>query len=82
MVHKTILHVRYQLCPDGAQYAVVSLAVCLSVCLSVSPLTVKPFDVWSQNLVQELTLMVNWTSSTVKFIGQGHQAKNVISRVF
>ena len=51
------------------------------VCLSVSTLTAEPFGVRSWNLVQVLTLIISWTSSKVKVIGQGHPVKNIIFRV-
>ena len=34
-------------------------------------LTAEPFDISSRYLVQGLTLMISWTSSMVKIIGQG-----------
>ncbi len=48
----------------------VRLCVCLGVCLFVSTLTAVPFDIWSRNLVQGLTLMISWTSPMVNIIGQ------------
>ncbi len=57
------------------------MCVCVSVCLSVSALTAEPFGIRSRNLVQGLTLIISWTSSKVKVIGQGHSVKNVIFRV-
>ena len=50
----------------------------------VSALTAKPFDIWSPNLVQGLTLIISRTSLLVKVMvkGQGHEVKNVIFRIF
>ncbi len=42
----------------------------MSVYLSVSALPAEPFDVWSPNLVQKLTLIISWTSLMVQVIGQ------------
>ena len=36
------------------------------MCLSVSTLTAEPFDEWSQNLVQGLTLINNWQLIPIK----------------
>ncbi len=52
-----------------------SVWVCLCGCPCVSTLRAEPFDVWSQNLVQALTLVISWTSLMGKVIGQGHQVK-------
>ncbi len=60
----------------------VCVCVCVSVCLSVSALTAEPFSVRSRNLVQGLTLIISWTSSKVKVIGQRSRSqgqKNIIS---
>ena len=58
--------------------------MCVCVCLFVSALTADPFDLWSQNLVHGLTLIISWMSSKVKVIRQRSRSrvKNVISRVF
>ncbi len=53
----------YKNCP-------VHLCVCLSACLFVIVLMAELFDIWSQNLVQGLTLMISWTSLMVKAMGQ------------
>ena len=64
---------------DGAQYDVVTLPVC--ACQFVSTFKAERIDVWSQNLVQRLTMMISQTSLIVKV--KGHQVKKkVISKVF
>ncbi len=52
----------------------VSLSVCLS-CQLVSTLMAKPFEVWTPNLVQALTLRISRPSLIVKVKGQGHHIK-------
>ncbi len=51
--------------------------VCLSVCmcLFVSALTAEPFDTWSRNLVEGLTLIIS-----DEFAGQGHRSKVKVTR--
>ncbi len=51
------------------------MCVCVCVCASVSALMAEPFDIWSQNLVQGLTLMTSRMSLLVKVKGQGHEVK-------
>ncbi len=46
------------------------LCVSLCVCLFVSTLTAEPFDKWSQNLVQGLTLIISQRSLLVRVTGQ------------
>ncbi len=60
-----------------------SVSVCVCVC--VNTLTAEPFDIWSPNLVQGLTLIISWTSLIFKVIGQRSRSpsqKNSISGVF
>ncbi len=45
-------------------------AVFVPVWVSVSTVTAELFEVRSRNLVQGLTLIISWTSSMVKVIGQ------------
>ncbi len=42
------------------------MCVCVYVCLFVSALTAEPLNIWSQNLVQWLTLIISRTSLLVK----------------
>ena len=44
--------------------------VCVSVCSWANAHTAESFNLSSQNLVQQLTLTISWTSLRVKFIGQ------------
>ena len=60
----------------------VRLCVCVCVCPSVSTLTAEPFDIWLQDLVQALTVMISWMIPMAKVRGQGHRMKNLISIVF
>ena len=53
----------------------VCVCVWVGVCLFVSALTAEPFDIWSRDLVQGLTLIISRTSLLVKVIGQGHEVK-------
>ena len=59
-----------------------TVRLCVCVCPSVSALTAEPFDIWSQNLVQALTVMISWMSLMAKVKGQGHRVKNLISMIF
>ncbi len=57
-------------------------SVCVSVWVSVNTLTAEPFDIWSQNLMEALTLIISWMSYKVKVKGQGHQVEKRESRSF
>ncbi len=59
----------------GYKNGAVCVCVCVCVCASVSALTADPFDIWSRNLVQGLTLMTSWTSLLVKVIGQRSRSR-------
>ncbi len=48
----------------------VCVCVCVCVCPCVSALAAEPFDIWSQNLVQGMNLMISWMSLMVKVKGQ------------
>ena len=70
---KFFMYIIYLLPPTLAAEVietVLSVCVCLFVCLSVSTLTGEPFNVWPRYLVQGLTLMTSWTCFMVKVIGQ------------
>ena len=54
----------------------------VSVCQLVSALMAKPLDIRTRKLVEGLSLIKSGTSILVKVIGQGHEIKSIISRIF
>ncbi len=60
---------------SGRGYKNGAISVCVCVCQCVNALTAEQMDVWSQNLVQTLTLMTSQVSLMVKVKGPGHRAK-------
>ncbi len=63
-----------ELLPPTSAVEVINTEPCVCVrpcvCLSVSALMAKPCCIWSRNLVQGLAMIISWTSSKVKVIGQ------------